>query len=119
LIADVERGTADFEAILVYNVSGWERFQDVDEGAYCEFLVRQANIVIQYCAEPFVNDGGSNSRELSVKVFAGQCRLIELGFRQERPPGYGLRDSSSISRGIPKTPAAWAWGTKEHFRRIK
>src|SRR5271157_6561445 len=31
------------------------------------------------------------SRELSVKVFSGQCRLIELGFRQGGPAGYGLR----------------------------
>jgi len=30
------------------------------------------------------------SRELSVKVFSGQCRLIELGFRQGGPAGYGL-----------------------------
>lgn len=29
------------------------------------------------------------SRELSVKVFSGQCRLIELGFRQGGPAGYG------------------------------
>src|SRR2546428_4053153 len=34
---------------------------------------------------------GEYSRELSVKVFTGQCRLIELGFRQGGPPGYGLR----------------------------
>jgi hypothetical protein len=31
------------------------------------------------------------SCELSVKVFAGQCRLIEMGFRQGGPAGYGLR----------------------------
>jgi DNA invertase Pin-like site-specific DNA recombinase len=31
------------------------------------------------------------SRELSVKVFSGQCRLIELAFRQGGPAGYGLR----------------------------
>lgn len=31
------------------------------------------------------------SRELSVKVFSGQCRLIEMGFRQGGPAGYGLR----------------------------
>ena len=30
-------------------------------------------------------------RELSVKVFSGQCRLIEIGFRQGGPAGYGLR----------------------------
>ena len=29
---------------------------------------------------------GEYSRELSVKVFAGQCRLIELGYRQGGPP---------------------------------
>ena len=34
---------------------------------------------------------GEYSRELSTKVFAGQCRLIELGYRQGGPPGYGLR----------------------------
>lgn len=34
---------------------------------------------------------GEYSRELSVKVFAGQCRLIEHGFRQGGPAGYGLR----------------------------
>jgi hypothetical protein len=31
------------------------------------------------------------SRELSVKVSSGQCRLIKLGFRQGGPAGYGLR----------------------------
>jgi hypothetical protein len=34
---------------------------------------------------------GEYSRELSVKVFAGQCRLIEHGFRQGGPAGFGLR----------------------------
>jgi hypothetical protein len=34
---------------------------------------------------------GEYSRELSAKVFVGQCRLIELGFRQGGSPGYGLR----------------------------
>jgi hypothetical protein len=31
LIADVEGGAADFEVILVYDVSRWGRFQDADE----------------------------------------------------------------------------------------
>jgi hypothetical protein len=34
---------------------------------------------------------GEYSRELSAKVFKGQCRLIELGYRQGGAPGYGLR----------------------------
>ena len=34
LIDDVQKGNADFKAILVYDVSRWGRFQDVDESAY-------------------------------------------------------------------------------------
>ena len=106
LIADVQSGRADFEVILVYDVSRWGRFQDADEPAYYEHLCRRAGIIVLYCAEQFENDGGplSNliksvkrtmageySRELSTKVFRGQCRLIQLGFRQGGTAGYGIR----------------------------
>jgi len=106
LIKDVESGSADFTIILVFDVSRWGRFQDADESAYYEYRCRRAGIQVAYCAEQFENDGspvstivkgvkramaGEYSRELSAKVFAGQCRLIELGFRQGGPAGYGLR----------------------------
>src|SRR5712671_5152738 len=106
LIADVQNGCADFSTILVYDVSRWGRFQDADESAYYEYICRRAGISVQYCAEQFDNDGspvstivkgvkramaGEYSRELSAKVFIGQCRLIELGFRQGGAPGFGLR----------------------------
>jgi DNA invertase Pin-like site-specific DNA recombinase len=106
LIQTVESGQADFQIILVYDVSRWGRFQDADESAYYEYICRRAGIQVAYCAEQFENDGspvstivkgvkramaGEYSRELSAKVFAGQCRLIELGFRQGGPAGYGLR----------------------------
>ena len=106
LLRDVETGQADFNLILVYDVSRWGRFQDADESAYYEYICRRAGIQVCYCAEQFENDGspvstivkgvkramaGEYSRELSTKVFAGQCRLIELGFRQGGPAGYGLR----------------------------
>ncbi len=106
LIADVESGEADFQIILVYDVSRWGRFQDADESAYYEYRCRRAGIRVEYCAEQFENDGspistivkgvkramaGEYSRELSSKVFAGQCRLIELGYRQGGFAGYGLR----------------------------
>lgn len=127
LIADVESGVADFKAILVYDVSRWGRFQDADESAYYEYICRRAGIAVQYCAEQFENDGspssvivksvkramaGEYSRELSAKVFAGQCRLIELGYRQGGAPGYGLRRQlidqsggakSELSRGEHKS----------------
>ena len=106
LIGDVQGGTADFPTILVYDVSRWGRFQDADESAYYEYICKRAGISVQYCAEQFENDGspvstivkgvkramvGEYSRELSLKVFAGQCRLTELGFRQGGPAGFGLR----------------------------
>src|SRR5579862_4797559 len=106
LIHDVEHSKADFSVILVYDVSRWGRFQDADESAYYEYICRRAEIQVHYCAEQFENDGspvstivkgvkramaGEYSRELSAKVFIGQCRLIELGFRQGGSPGYGLR----------------------------
>ncbi len=106
LIHDVESGQADFQIILVYDISRWGRFQDADESAYYEYICRRAGIQVAYCAEQFENDGspvstivkgvkramaGEYSRELSAKVFAGQCRLIELGYRQGGPAGYGLR----------------------------
>ena len=118
LIKDVESGTADFTIILVYDVSRWGRFQDADESAYYEYRCRRAGIQVAYCAEQFENDGspvstivkgvkramaGEYSRELSAKVFAGQCRLIELGFRQGGPAGYGLRRVLIDQNGSIKT----------------
>src|SRR4051794_38059782 len=34
MIDDVQSGRADYDAILVYDVSRWGRFQDADESAY-------------------------------------------------------------------------------------
>ena len=57
LIRDVESGQADFQLILVYDVSRWGRFQDADESAYYEYICRRAGIQVSYCAEQFENDG--------------------------------------------------------------
>jgi DNA invertase Pin-like site-specific DNA recombinase len=127
LIRDVENGRAEYSEVLVYDVSRWGRFQDVDESAYYEYICKRANVRVHYCAEQFENDGslsstllktikrtmaGEYSRELSVKVFAGQCRLIERGFRQGGPAGYGLRrqlvdqnrnPKETLTRGIHKS----------------
>ena len=119
LLADIENGNADFEAVLVYDVSRFGRFQDPDVAAYYELRLKRAGIAVHYCAEQFENDGtigssiiktvkramaGEYSRELSVKVFAGQCRLISLGYRQGGAPGFGLRrmlvDEQGQQKGI-------------------
>ena len=117
LLDDVGSGRADFEVILVYDVSRWGRFQDADEAGAYERDCRNAGTEVVYCAEQFVNDGstassiiktvkramaGEYSRELSVKVFAGQCRLVELGFRQGGMAGYGLRRMRIDQGGKPQ-----------------
>ena len=117
LIADVESGAADYTLILVYDVSRWGRFQDADESAYYEYICKRRGIHVVYVAEQFENDGspvstivkgvkramaGEYSRELSAKVFIGQCRLIELGFRQGGPAGYA-RVSSAPDNTLAKS----------------
>ena len=106
LLDDVKTGRANFKALLVYDVSRWGRFQDPDEAATYELCCRRAGVQVHYCAEQFENDGsigssiiktvkramaGEYSRELSVKVFAGQANLIRLGYRQGGAAGFGLR----------------------------
>jgi DNA invertase Pin-like site-specific DNA recombinase len=119
LIADVVAGQDLFDTILVYDVSRWGRFQDADESAHLEYMCRLSGVRIEYCAEPFSNDGtpfssickvvkralaAEYSRELSEKVFRGKRRLIELGYRQGGSPGIGLRrcliDASGNRKGI-------------------
>ncbi|MBK3665067.1 recombinase family protein [Bradyrhizobium diazoefficiens] len=106
LIADVEGGRADFDCVLVYDVTRWGRFQNVDESAYYEFICQRAGITIHYCEDEFENDGSlasvilknvkrvgaaDFSRQLSKKVFLGQSRIVRMGFWRGGMPGYGLR----------------------------
>jgi len=117
LLDDVTSGRADFSTILVYDVSRWGRFQDADESAHYEYLCRQSGVEVEYCAELFENDGsvtatviknikramaGEFSRELSVKVFAGQRRLVLNGYHVGSTAGYGLRRMLLDENGNPK-----------------
>jgi DNA invertase Pin-like site-specific DNA recombinase len=117
LLQDVVGGIAVYRAVLVYDVSRWGRFQDTDESAHYEFLCKSSGVPIHYCAETFANDGtlpslimkalkrtmaGEYSRELGVKILAGQKRLAQLGFKQGGRPGYGLRRMLLSPTGTPK-----------------
>lgn len=118
LIDEVTSGRADFGHILVHDVSRWGRFQDVDESAHYEFVCKQNGIKVAYCAEQFDNDGSlvssivknikrvmaaEFSRDLSVKVHAGHCRIASLGFRVGGPVAFGFRreliDENKQSKG--------------------
>ncbi len=117
LLLDVQSGGACYRAILVYDVSRWGRFQDADESAYYEYACKRAGIAVHYCAELFDNDGtplsallkgikrtmaGEYSRELGVKVFAGQRNIVQRGFRLGSRAGYGFRRMLVDAAGRPK-----------------
>jgi hypothetical protein len=85
-------------------------------------LCRQAGFRVEYCAEQFENDGslttavlknikramaGEFSRELSVKVFAGQRRLTLMGFHVGASAGYGLRRILLDENGSRKAELAF------------
>jgi DNA invertase Pin-like site-specific DNA recombinase len=117
LIEMVESGLANFGRILVYDISRWGRFQDIDESAYYEHHCRRHGIVVEYCADEFLNDGtayatmakyikrmaaADYSRELSVKTFQGQQLLAKLGYRMGGTAGYGLRRMRVAEDGTRK-----------------
>ncbi|WP_340318132.1 recombinase family protein [Rhizorhabdus argentea] len=117
LLSDVLSGAPGFDAVLVYDISRWGRFQDTDESAHYEWLVRNAGLSVHYCAEQFENDGsassgilkslkrtmaGEFSRELSQKVFIGQCRLAARGYKMGGRQTFGLRRVLVDELGNPK-----------------
>ncbi|KRB82852.1 hypothetical protein ASE00_12605 [Sphingomonas sp. Root710] len=117
MLRDVLSGDPGYQAILVFDVSRWGRFQDSDESAHYEFICRRAGVHIHYCAESFLNDGsvasaimknvrrimaGEFSRDLSAKTWAGQSRLVSLGYRMGGKAGYGLRRLLIDRDGVPK-----------------
>lgn len=121
LIDDVRSGQTDFVHLLVFDVSRWGRFQDVDESAHYEFICRKAGIKVAYCAEQFDNDGSllssivknikrvmaaEFSRELSAKVLAGALRLASLGFKMGGSAAFGLErrvvDDKCRPKGVLK-----------------
>jgi DNA invertase Pin-like site-specific DNA recombinase len=81
LIEDVRCGSADFVHVLVFDVSRWGRFQDVDESAYYEFICKQAGIKVAYCAEQFDNDGSllSNIVKNIKRVMAAEYKRPRVG----------------------------------------
>jgi DNA invertase Pin-like site-specific DNA recombinase len=117
LIEDVVGIQADYQAVLVFDVSRWGRFQDADESAHYEFLCKSAGVPVHYCAEPFSNASSIADtllkslkrtmaaeciRELSAKVFAAQCRIARKGYKLGGSAGFGLRRLLLDSNGAPK-----------------
>ncbi|MCW2107658.1 UNVERIFIED_ORG: DNA invertase Pin-like site-specific DNA recombinase [Rahnella aquatilis] len=104
LIDDVIFKEINIEAVLVYDVSRFCRFEDPLEGIYYKYLVEKQGVKVIFCADnipdnfiesPFfllmlMYSAGSYSKNLSQKVLAGHINLVNKGYYQGGIPGYGL-----------------------------
>jgi len=105
LLNDVFAHHRKFSTVLVYNVSRWGRFQDLDEASHYEFLCREAGVDLRYCDESFSNDGSPGnfiyktisralaaefSKQLSQEVYLAKKKTAEFGFRTGGPVEFGL-----------------------------
>jgi DNA invertase Pin-like site-specific DNA recombinase len=127
LLSDALATRRAFDAVLVFDVSRWGRFQNPDQAAHYEFLCRQAGVRVVYVTEPFGEDvapittivkhlkrvmASEYSRELSAKVVRAKRQQAELGFRQGGSVIYGFRrllvDPSRNPRQILKPGEAKA-----------
>ena len=104
LIEDVESGRADFDVILVYDISRWGRFQDADESAYYEYICKRSGIRVIYCAEQFKNDDSPVSTIVkSVK------RAMAGGLEDAQHADVRRRAGFALPVLLPDTHAALAY----------
>lgn len=105
LLRDVMEEPRTFDVVLVYDVSRWGRFQDIDAAAYYEYTCRMHGAAVIYVKEMFgtAHDpmtallktlkramAAEYARELGVKCRDGQDRAIQLGFQVGPLPLIGL-----------------------------
>ena len=117
LIQDVLQERVDYNCVLVYDVSRWGRFQDVDESAFYEFICRRGGVAVHYCEEEFENDGSlasvimksmsrveaaSFSKRLSKRIFMAQSYGVSLGFWRGGTAPYGYRRQAVDKNGAPR-----------------
>ena len=106
LIKDVQSGAADFDTVLVLDISRWGRFQDPDESAYYEWTCKLAGIAVHYCAEPFENDGSLVSSIIKSLQRAKAAEFSrELGSIRPRPGRILPQLDASSQRARPSQAA--------------
>ncbi|MBX3609179.1 MAG: recombinase family protein [Hydrogenophaga sp.] len=105
LLRDVMETPRPFDVVLVYDVSRWGRFQDIDAAAYYEYTCRMHGARVIYVKEMFGTTldpmtallktmkramAAEYARELGVKCRDGQDRAIQLGFQMGPLPPIGF-----------------------------
>ena len=121
LIADVEQGHNNYNIVLYLDESRWGRFVDSREADYHRMRLERKNVLCQSCEKPLTlssniadrimtllrdESASDYCRQLSQKVWAGQCNLVSKGFRQGGVAGFGLRRILLDEGGSPKQELA-------------
>jgi len=121
LIDDVEQGRNGYNIVLYLDESRWGRFVDSREAEYHRMRLERRNVVCQSCEKPvtltsnladrimtLLRDESASDycRQLSQKVWAGQCNLVSKGYRQGGVAGFGLRRMLLDEAGRPKQELA-------------
>lgn len=116
LLAEVMRKDCPFSAVLVFDVTRWGRFQDVDESAYYEYHCRKWGVDVLYVAEAFRDAhpldalvkqlkrtmAAEYSRELGLKCRAGVVQAVTSGFAAGCLPCLGFRRQAVATDGTAK-----------------
>lgn len=121
LLSDVLNHLANFEVILVYDMSRWSRAQNTKESTFNQYQCEKNGVRLVCCigngpkydnyednlgaevGELFDRHAAAHfSKNLSLRVFRGQCYLINQGFRQGGPAGFGLRRKLVDEKGTEK-----------------
>jgi DNA invertase Pin-like site-specific DNA recombinase len=117
LIDDVEQGRHTYNIVLYLDESRWGRFVDSREADYHRMRLERKNVICQSCEKPLTltsniadrimtllrdESASDYCRQLSQKVWAGQCNLVAKGYRQGGVAGFGLRRILLDESGHPK-----------------
>ncbi|MEI6705370.1 MAG: recombinase family protein, partial [Deltaproteobacteria bacterium] len=119
MIDDVEQGRSAFNIVIYLDESRWGRFVDSREADYHRMRLERKNVLCQSCEKPLTltstdrimtllrdESASDYCRQLSQKVWAGQCNLVAKGFRQGGVAGFGLRRMLLDEAGRPKQELA-------------
>ncbi|HEV7767820.1 MAG TPA: recombinase family protein [Thermoanaerobaculia bacterium] len=100
----VTSGAAEFDVILVRDVSRWGRFDNIDESAYHEFVCLRHGVAVVYVEEEFDSSpygaiqkmikrfmAAEFSREKSRIISRGKERAASLGYRSGGSAPYGMK----------------------------
>ena len=97
MFRDIENGTGDFDAILLFDPSRWGRFHEPDRAAGLEHACITAGIEVHYCAEG-LSDGDT---PVTTVVRALERSMVRDHARKLTDPGrrFGLRAGKTVADG--------------------